>query len=173
MINFDTSLLAHNMKYPEEIAYTKLVDWCNKAERCRFDLVRKLSLWGAEKAFIDSCIERLRKSNLYDDARFAAAFAHDKSNLQRWGAQKIKMHLKARSIADESIREALSLLENEVQQDNIRELAKRKWASIKGKTTFERNSKLIQFLLRKGFSYDAIKKELSTIEEWPEEFNHP
>jgi regulatory protein len=83
------------------------------------------------------------------------------------------MHLKARSIADESIREALSLLENEVQQDNIRELAKRKWASIKGNTPFERNSKLIQFLLRKGFSYAEIKKELSAIEEWPEDFNHP
>ena len=160
------------MKYPEEIAYTKLVDCCNKAERCRFDLARKLSIWGAEKSFIDACIDRLRKSNLFDDARFASAYAHDKSNLQRWGAQKIKMHLKAKSISDESIREALGHLENEVQQENIRELAKRKWSSVKGKTPYERNAKLIQFLLRKGFAYDAIKRELSTIEEWPEEFNH-
>ena len=160
------------MKYPEDIAYTKLVDWCNKAERCRFDLARKLSIWGAEKSFIDACIDRLRKSNLFDDARFASAYAHDKSNLQRWGAQKINMHLKAKSISDESIREALGHLENEVQQENIRELAKRKWSSVKGKTPYERNAKLIQFLLRKGFAYDAIKRELSTIEEWPEEFNH-
>ncbi len=160
------------MKYPEDIAYTKLVDWCNKAERCRFDLARKLSIWGAEKSFIDACIDRLRKSNLFDDARFASAYAHDKSNLQRWGAQKINMHLKAKSISDESIREALGHLENEVHQENIRELAKRKWSSVKGKTPYERNAKLIQFLLRKGFAYDAIKRELSTIEEWPEEFNH-
>jgi len=160
------------MKYPEEIAYTKLVDWCNKAERCRFDLARKLSIWGAEKSFIDACIDRLRKSNLFDDARFASAYAHDKSNLQRWGAQKIKMHLKAKSISDESIREALGHLENEVQQENIRELVKRKCSSVKGKTPYERNAKLIQFLLRKGFAYDVIKRELSTIEEWPEEFNH-
>ncbi len=152
------------MKYPEEIAYSKLVDWCNKAERCRFDLTRKLKLWGAETSMIESCIARLQKSNMFDDARFACAFAHDKSTLQRWGVQKIKMHLKARAIHDEHIKEALETLETETHQENIRELATRKWPTIKGKSEYERTSKLIQFLLRKGFTYDSIRRELSASE---------
>jgi regulatory protein len=161
------------MKYPEEIAYSKLVDWCNKAERCRFDIARKLKVWGADSSVIDSCILRLRKRNLFDDARFASAFAHDKSTLQRWGVQKIRMHLKARAIADEFIREALSLLEVETQNENIRELATRRWPAIKGKTQYERTSKLFQYLLRKGFTYESIRKELSSSDFQLDEINHP
>ena len=160
------------MKYPEEIAYSKLVDWCNKAERCRFDLVRKLKLWGVESGFIDACIARLQKNNLFNDARFASAFAHDKSTLQRWGGQKIRMHLKSRGIADEYIKEALAVLEPETHRENIRELALRKWPSIKGKTDYERTSKLIQFLLRKGFNYDSIRKELSATNFNLDDINH-
>jgi regulatory protein len=161
------------MKYPEEIAYSKLVDWCNKAERCRFDLTRKLKAWGADNSFIDSCISRLQKSNLFDDARFASAFAHDKSTLQRWGVQKIKMHLKARGVADEHIKNALEILDSATHHENIRELVARKWPGIKGKNEFDRKSKLIQLLLRKGFTYDSIRKELSTKEFNMEDFNHP
>jgi len=161
------------MKFPEHVAYSKLIDWCNKAERCRFDISRKLKTWGAEVSFIESCIARLQKSNLFDDARFASAFAHDKSTLQRWGTQKIKMHLKARGISDTYIKDALELLENETHQENIRELAARKWPSIKGKSDYEKTSKLIQFLMRKGFTYDSIRKELSSTEFDPEDFNHP
>ncbi len=161
------------MKYSEEVAYSKLVDWCNKAERCRFDVTRKLKLWGAETSFIEACIHRLHKSNLFDDARFASAFAHDKSTLQRWGVQKIKMHLSARGISHEYIAEALEVLENETHQENIRELASRKWHAIKGKSEYERTAKLIQFLMRKGFTYDSIKRELAHSEFNTDEINHP
>jgi regulatory protein len=113
---------------------------------------------------IESCIARLQKSNMFDDARFAGAFAHDKSTLQRWGVQKIKMHLKARAIHDEHIKAALETLETEIHQENIRELATRKWPTIKGKTEYERTSKLIHFLLRKGFTYDSIRRELAAAE---------
>lgn len=115
---------------------------------------------------------RLKKSNLYDDARYASAFAADKSGLQRWGAQKIRLHLKARRIADEYIKEALSELEIDTHRDNIRELLRHKWTSIRGKNEYERTSKLIQFLLRKGFPYDLIREEMKAHKLWLEEFNH-
>lgn len=161
------------MKYPEDIVYSKLVDWCNKAERCRFDIIRKLKLWGAESNFTEACLSRLQKSNLFSDSRFASAFAHDKATLQRWGAQKIKLHLQARGISREIIQEALLQLENETHQENIRELALRKWPAIKGKTEYERTSKLLQFLMRKGFTYDSIRKELSAADFNLDDISHP
>ena len=159
------------MKYPPEIAYSKLVDWCNKAERCRFDLIRKLKVWGADGPFIETCLGRLSNSNLFDDARFASAFANDKSTIQRWGAQKIRMHLRSRGILDEYIQDALTRLEPETQQLQIRELASRKWPAMKGKNDYERTSKLIAFLMRKGFSYEDIKRELANKHEWPDDIN--
>ena len=82
------------------------------------------------------------------------------------------MHLKSRGIADEYIKEALAVLEPETHRENIRELALRKWPSIKGKTDYERTSKLIQFLLRKGFNYDSIRKELSATDFNLDDINH-
>ncbi|MFM7234405.1 MAG: regulatory protein RecX [Flavobacteriales bacterium] len=160
------------MKYPPEIAYSKMVDWCNKAERCRSDIKQKLARWQAEKEFISNCIERLERGNLLSDERYALAFAHDKSTLQRWGIRKIQMHLKARAISEEFIRHALANLPTEVHDENIKELTMRKWPSLKGKSEFERTSKLIQFLMRKGFSYDAIKKSLLHIGLESPDINH-
>jgi SOS response regulatory protein OraA/RecX len=82
------------------------------------------------------------------------------------------MHLKSRGIADEYIKEALAALEPETHSENIRELALRKWPGIKGKTDFERNLKLIQFLLRKGFTYDSIRKELLATDLNLDDINH-
>jgi regulatory protein len=82
------------------------------------------------------------------------------------------MHLKARCISDEHIKEAIERLENETHRDNIRELATRKWPGIKGKNDYERTSKLIQFLMRKGFTYDSIRKELTAADFNLEEFSH-
>lgn len=159
------------MKYPPEIAYSKLVDWCNKAERCRFDIRQKLIRWQADTNFTKACIERLEKSNLLSDERFACAFAHDKATLQRWGSNKIKMYLKARSISDEHVKQALASIQSDVQDENLQELIQRKWPATKGKSEFERTSKLIQFLMRKGFSYDSIKKNLAQSNIYHEEIN--
>jgi regulatory protein len=160
-----------HMKFSPEIAYSKLVDWCNKAERCRHDIKQKLVRWQADKEFIASCIDRLEKSNLLSDERFASAFAHDKSTLQRWGSNKIRMYLKARSISEDNIQHALATIQSDVQDENLQELIQRKWPATKGKSEFERTSKLIQYLMRKGFSYDSIKKNLAQSDIFHEEIN--
>lgn len=159
------------MKFSEEKAHSILVDWCNKGERCRHDIERKLKRWGAESEFIGICAEHLSKSDLFNDSRFASAYAHDKSSLQRWGIQKIKMNLKARGIKDEYIQKALEHIEPELHTINLKELATRKWPSIKGKNDYERTAKLVQFLLRRGFPYDTIKKALPQKSEWLDEIN--
>lgn len=148
-------------KYSEEEMHAKLVDWCNKAERCQGDLEAKMHRWGASREIIARSIERLRKSNLFDDARFASAFVHDKSSLQRWGVRKIRMYLKAKSISDAEINAALESINTEENLNNIRQLAAGKMKSIKGKNDYERKMKLVQFLLRKGFTGDQIREATS------------
>ena len=157
-------------KYSEEEMYARLVDWCNKAERCRGDLEQKMHRWGATREIMTRSIERLTKSNLFDDARFASAFVHDKSSLQRWGVRKIRMYLKAKSIADSLINTALEHINQEENFSNIRQLAAVKMKSIKGKNEYERKMKLIQFLMRKGFTSDQIRYALAIQPESDEEF---
>ncbi len=159
------------MKFSEEKTLSILVDWCNKGERCRFDIERKLKRWGADSEFITICTQRLNKGDLFNDSRFASAYAHDKSALQRWGIQKIKMNLKARGIKDEYIQRAIEHIEPEVHNENLKELATRKWPSIKGKNDYERTVKLVQFLMRRGFPYDTIKKVLPQKANWLDEIN--
>lgn len=157
-------------KYSEEEMYTRLVDWCNKAERCRGDLEQKMRRWGATSESITRSIERLSKSNLFDDSRFASAFVHDKSSLQRWGVRKIRMYLKAKSVSDADINAALENIDQEENFSNIRQLAAMKMKSIKGKNDYERKMKLMQFLMRKGFTSDQIRQALTIQPESEEEF---
>jgi len=165
--------MAFPPQYSDEKMHAKLVDWCNKAERCRGDLELKMRRWGASNESISQSIERLQKSNLFDDSRFASAFVHDKSSLQRWGVRKIRMYLKAKSISDDEINAALASIDQEEVLGNIQQLATMKLRSIKGKNEYERKMKLLQFLMRKGFTSDQIKLALAIQSENDDDINHP
>ena len=133
-----------------------MCDWCNKAERCSGDLRAKMKRWGADDEMIQRVIVQLRTRNFFDDIRFARSYSHDKSTFGKWGIQKIRMYLRAKGIEQGIIQDALSGLDESETLENIRALARRKWPSIKGKSPYERKAKLMQYLLRKGFTGDQI-----------------
>ncbi len=137
-----------------------MCDWCNKAERCSGDLRTKMRRLGAPDDMIHRILVQLRERNFFDDERFARAYAHDKSTFGKWGVQKIRLHLGAKGIDQRLILTALEVLDETDTLDNIRALAQRKWPSLKGKNEYERKAKLMQHLLRKGFTGDQINKAL-------------
>lgn len=150
-------------KYGEPELYSRMCDWCNKAERCSGDLRTKMKRWGADDETIQRIIVQLRTRNFFDDTRFAHAYAHDKSTFGKWGIQKIRMYLRAKGIEQSIIQDALSDLDVSETLENIQVLASRKWPSIKGKSPYERKAKLMQYLLRKGFTGDQINSAIKEL----------
>lgn len=156
-----------HFKYSESELLSRMCDWCNKAERCSGDLRTKMKRLGASDDIIQRILSQLNTRNFFDDARFAQAYAHDKSTFGKWGIQKIKAHLRAKGINQQLIEDTLSLLNESESLENIQTLAHRKWPSIKGKSPYERKVKLMQHLLRKGFTTDQINRAITALlPEW-------
>lgn len=153
--------MAVKMKCSEEELHQKMKDWCNKAERCASDLKAKMARYGAEEEIISRCLRKLENGGFFDDARFAKAFVHDRSVFARWGVRKIKMHLQAKKISSDHIDDALKTIDGITVHETIRDLASTKSKTIRAKNLYDHQSKLTQFLMRKGFTYDQIRTALA------------
>ena len=64
-------------------ALERLETLCAKAERCSWELQRKLILWKIETEDAAEIMDSLHRRRFVDDARFARAFARDKSRFDQ------------------------------------------------------------------------------------------
>jgi regulatory protein len=139
--------------------------FCARAEHCAADVRRKLYEWGAPEHLPDENgrivslwqeIENsLYKNGFLDDARFCAAYVHDKVEYQSWGRVKIQASLHALQLPESEICNAIKNIDESVYFDNLRKLA------CTRKTDPE--DKRIRFLLQRGFTYEEIKSNVRSI----------
>jgi len=148
-------------KYSEEVARQKIRAWCDKAERCHWDVRNKLTDWGIPYSEREQLIGLLIESDLLNEERFAKAFAHDKFSFNSWGVKKIEQQLKLKGISDRNIRDALKEIDPEHYSQAIVALIKRKEPQHKGLQLYQKKIKLARFLLSKGFESDTVWKEIA------------
>ena len=122
--------------------------YCARAERAPFEVRQKLHIIGAKAMDIENIVEKLTQDGFLDEARYAAAFVHDKVLFQGWGKQKIRMALLAKKIPEQLVGQAL---ENITPQDYQRALKK----ALQTKRSASQEQR-IRFLLQRGFSYQDI-----------------
>lgn len=147
-----------------ELSKQEVIDkaqaYCARSEHCAADVRRKLYEWGVSAEMFDETegIEPLWREieqNLYDngylnDARYCAAYVHDKVAYQRWGRMKIQAGLVALQLPSDAIRMAIEDIDEETYTDNLRTLMEQR----KG----DSEEKRLRFLLQRGFTYEEIKK---------------
>lgn len=129
----------------------KAEGYCARSEHCAADVRRKLYEWGTPADFSDEIVEKLYERDFLNDARFCRAYVHDKVEYQSWGRMKIQAGLRALSLPEKDIREALEGIDEAVYRRNLRALI----ASRRG----DSEEKRMRFLLQRGFSFDEIKGE--------------
>lgn len=138
----------------------KVRAWCDKAERCHWDVRNKLISWGIPYTEREELIGWLISQGLLNEERFARAFAHDKFTFNRWGVKKIEQHLKQKGISDRNIREALKDIALDDYTETIIALIKKKEPQTKGLQLYQKKIKLMRYLLSKGFEQEIIRKTL-------------
>lgn len=124
--------------------------YCARAEHCAADVRRKLNEWGAPADLSGYIEENLYKNDFLNDARFCAAYVHDKVEYQAWGRLKIQAGLRALQLPERMIQDALKNIDETVYFRHLRALVAQR------KTDSE--DKRIRFLLQRGFTYEDIKK---------------
>jgi len=124
--------------------------YCAKSEHCAADVRRKLYEWGTPADFFDSIEQNLYANDFLNDARFCAAYVHDKVEYQSWGRLKIQAGLRALQLPEHEIAKSLDEIDEKTYFSNLRKLI----SSRKS----DPEDKRLRFLAQRGFTYDEIQK---------------
>ncbi|NVO21720.1 MAG: RecX family transcriptional regulator [Bacteroidetes bacterium] len=139
------------------VLFRKAADYCVIQDRCRQEIITKLTYWGADRDESDSILERLNKEGFLDEKRFAVAYARGKFRNLNWGRIRIIMELKRRNIPQGFISLATEEIDQEEYIETIGKLFRKKMKELRSDTKQNR-LKAMRFLAGKGFELDLIRK---------------
>ena len=132
-----------------------LQNLCAKRECCSSEILKK-----AEKALEGDreaariMMETLVEDRFVDDARYAAAFAREKSSLTGWGPDKIRYTLMMKGISKADISAALEEIDPEKAGARLVKLVEAKSKTLQGDPFIK--FKLIKYALSRGYRYDEV-----------------
>ena len=138
-----------NINYRQ--ALTKVMAMCSQSERCRFDIVAKLTQWELPEEEIAEAVDYLVKEHFLDEERFVRFYVNDKLRFNNWGKVKLKFMLRQKQIPEPIIREALDQINDDLYIKTLQNLLKTKVKSVKGTSDYERKGKLAVFAQSHGF----------------------
>jgi regulatory protein len=142
--------------------YDKLCNYCAYQERCASDVKQKMQKLKIEKDEYDLYLEKLKEGNFLNDERFVKYYvnAHAK---KKWGKTKMKSALSGKRIDQAIIKKYLDDMDEENYDEQIKTIAEKKWETIKAKTPRDKKTKMLRFLLSKGYE---MSKALNAIKDF-------
>ena len=152
------------MKKSKEEALYLLAAYCSKAERCEYDLYKKMRLWELDASVQASLIQYLRKEGYLNDERYLRSFVNDKFKYNKWGSVRINHELKLRKFSDSQIKEALSILDEDQTHSQLTDILSKKLKNLSYKDSYDRNAKLVRFAMSRGYDLGLIMKILKQID---------
>lgn len=146
---------------------------CALREYCPSQLISKLIEKGLPATEARRIVTQLEKEGFVDEQRYAHAFVHDKTELERWGRIKTRQALLLRGISEAVVAEAMSTIDEENYRLNLGTLLSSKRRML-GKELDPRKmrEKLLRYAAARGYEMHLV---LSTLEDegWdePESFH--
>ncbi|NDV70223.1 regulatory protein RecX [Dysgonomonas sp. 25] len=147
----------------EPRALNRIASYCSRAERCEYDVLKKLKAWELTDEEIARIMKRLRDEKYVNNARFARSFINDKLRFNKWGKQKIVFELRKRQILESVYRPLLDEVEDDTFNEQLESILRTKLKSVKAKDNYDKRNKLIRFALGRGFSMDAAIKAVNKL----------
>lgn len=135
------------------------------------DMKKALARRCEDEKLVKSVVERLKRENLLDDARYARQFARSRAEYRKQGEYRIARDLRARGVPDRHIETAIEeTTELNDPAPLIRQRIERKLRVFRGEIDQKKIASLYRSLLGTGFPADAIRKELHRVthEEVPD-----
>lgn len=108
---------------------------------------------------LDRVVARLSEKGYINDEVFANAWVASRTSNKKSSTRKMRQELLVKGVSDQII--ATVLQKNDInERDNIKYIISKKWRQQK----YQDDTKLKQYLLRQGFSYDDIKDTLNSMD---------
>ena len=152
----------------EQEAYLQLAAMCAQAEHCEQEMRDKMKRWGIEPDAQDRVVARLVKERYVDNERYARAFVKDKIRYNKWGRRKVMQALWMKRIDDDIQHRVLDEIDDKEYIDVLVPLLKQKRKTIKAKSDYKLNQKLVRFALSRGFDFSIIRQCMDVDDEMAE-----
>ena len=137
-----------------------MMRYCSLAERCLFDVRRKMQSEGLPAEAAQRIVNKLLAERFIDECRFSQSFVHDKFRLNHWGRVKIRYELQSRGIPSEVYESALESISEDEYQAVLAGLLAGKNRTVKGRSSQEVFQKLCRFAAARGFETALVIHQL-------------
>lgn len=127
---------------------------------------RRLQRRGFDEAVITDTVERLQELGYLDDAAYARTYVQGRFRNRGYGPVRIRSELLRRGVARDLAEEAVqALVEEEDLLEEARRHARKRWPRLaREPDPYKRRQKLSNYLLRRGFSYDTVRRVVDELE---------
>lgn len=143
---------------------TKLLEnYCAYQERCHKEIEQKLYDLNMIPEAKEQIILHLLQHNFLNEERFSIAFVRGKFSIKNWGKQRIINELKFRNISIYNINTGLKEIDDEHYLKTLQKLAEKKLPLIKESNAFKKSSKLVSYLIYKGFEPSLVYQVVKNI----------
>jgi regulatory protein len=124
-----------------------------------FEIRRRLKLKGYGGDVIEGVIEDLRRSGEVDDGKFARLWVDSRMHSNPMGDVVLRHELKQKGVSDSIIEATLEdKAKNYDEYEVAFSMAKEQYARLKKLDRRKALKRIYDFLLRRGFKYDTIRK---------------
>ena len=145
-------------------ALAKLQRYCAYQDRCHKEVRSKLLELGVYGDDLEEVIAQLIEEKFLNEERYTHSFARGKFRIKQWGRSRIVRELKMRDISDYCIRKALEEIEAGEYAKALADFLAKKALLLENESGFERNNKLAQYALRRGFEQELVWEAIRKME---------
>lgn len=148
-----------------ETALQRTTAMCSMGEHCLHDIREKLVKWNLSTTEIQKILDYLVDEKFIDESRYCRAYVMDKLRYNHWGRIRIAQMLRMQRLDAHDIQQAMDQIPEDEYMDILQNVLTTKARSVKARSTYERNGKLIRFAIGRGFEMSLICKLLPEAEE--------
>lgn len=143
-------------QYSIQEAREKIRAFCAYRERSQYEVRERLYEYGLYTDAVNQEISALIQENFLNEERFARAFVRGKFSIKKWGRVKIKQALYPHQLSDYILKKAFSEIDEEDYLQTLEQVIEKKAKTVKLKNEFERNGKIAQYVISRGFEPSLV-----------------
>jgi len=152
-----------NTYFSIEEVKRKLERYCVYQDRCHKEIEIKLKEFVLIEEAQNQILLHLLEHDFLNEERFSKSYARGKFKIKKWGRQRIIRELKFRNISEYNIKTALKEIDEEDYLETLHTIAVKRSLLLHESNFYKRKKKLSDFLMRKGYEFDLIYKEVNEI----------
>jgi regulatory protein len=148
----------------EENAYNRALNYLSYRPRSSREIAQNLQSRGIDHQVVGRVLERLEKAGFLDDEQFAEFWIANRGQFSPRGKRALKQELFQKGLSREVIERSLEDLPDQVEL--AQRAARRRLRSVESCDRATFHNKLLGFLNRRGFDYQASREAVDRL--WSE-----